>query len=87
MDAWVNDNGIRLNGLGAFQATSPKGTLETILDKLKARTLQNGKRLCFESADVAIIYHTIPTADAVKILPASGIVTHHSETPLTPCSP
>src|SRR5438034_6888028 len=29
MDAWVNDNGIRLRGLGQFQAASPKGTLDT----------------------------------------------------------
>jgi hypothetical protein len=84
MEAWVNDNGIRLNGLGPFQASSPKGMLEEILDKLKARTLQNDKRVYLESADVAVVYHTIPTAEAVKILQASGIETHHSQTPMTP---
>ena len=45
MDAWVNDRGIRLRGLGHFKASTPKGTLDSILDKLQARTLQNGKRL------------------------------------------
>jgi hypothetical protein len=84
MEAWVNENGIRLNGLGPFQTSSPNGTLEEILDKLKARTLQNGKRVYLESADVAVICHTIPTSEAVKILQASGIETHHSETSLTP---
>src|ERR1700680_3128564 len=84
MEAWVNDNGIRLSGLGTFQASSPKGTLEEILDKLKARTLQNGNRVYLETADVAVIYHAIPTSEAIKVLQASGIETHHSETPLTP---
>jgi hypothetical protein len=37
-----------------------------------------------ETADVAVIYHTIPTTEAVKILQAFGIDTHHSEMPLTP---
>jgi len=83
MEAWVNDNGIRLNGLGPFQASKPKGTLEEILDKLKAKTLQNGKRIYLESADVAVVYHNIPSAEAVKILEASGIETHHSQTPMT----
>jgi Family of unknown function (DUF6988) len=84
MEAWVNDNGIRLNGLGQFQVSSPKGTLDAILDKLKARTLQNGNRVYLESADVAVVYHTIPTAEAVTILQASGVETHHAQTPMTP---
>src|SRR5580693_4407548 len=83
MDAWVNDTGIRLKGLGTFQATSPKGTLEAILDKLNARTLQNGKRLYLQSVDDAIIHHTIPSAEAVKILQASGIETHYAQSPIT----
>ena len=83
MDAWVNDIGIRLRGLGPFQATSPKGTLEAILDKLKARTLQNGQRLYLQSVDDAVIHHTIPSAEAVKILQASGIETHYAQSPVT----
>jgi len=55
MDAWVNDQGIRLKGLGTFQARSPKGTLDTILDKLKARTLKDGTRIFLQSADDALI--------------------------------
>jgi hypothetical protein len=84
MDAWVNDKGIRLQGLGPFQAGSPKGTLDAILDKLKARTLTGGKRLYLQSADDAVIYHTIPSAEAVKILQACGIETHYAQSPMTP---
>jgi hypothetical protein len=84
MDAWVNDNGIRLKGLGPFQATSPKGTLDAILDKLKARTLKDGKRISLQSADEGVICHTIPSAEAVTILQASGIETHHEQSPITP---
>jgi hypothetical protein len=29
------------------------------------------------------VYHTIPTAEAVKILQASGIETHHAQSPMT----
>jgi hypothetical protein len=83
MDAWVSDSGTRLKGLGHFQASSPKGTLDAILDKLKARTLQNGKRLYLQSADDAIIHHTIPSTEAVKILQASGIETHYAQSPIT----
>jgi hypothetical protein len=83
MDAWVNDNGIRLRGLGQFQASSPKGTLDSLLDKLKAQTLKNGKRIYFQSADDAVIHHTIPSAEAVKILQASGIETHYAQSPIT----
>jgi hypothetical protein len=72
MDAWVNDNGIRLQGLGPFQAGSPKGTLDAILDELKARTLQNEKRIYLHSVDDGVVDHTIPTAEAAKILQASG---------------
>jgi len=83
MDAWVNDIGIRLKGLGPFQATSPKGTLDAILDKLKARTLKNGNRIYLQSVDDAVIHHTIPSAEAVKILQASGIETHYAQSPVT----
>jgi uncharacterized protein DUF6988 len=83
MEAWVNDNGIRLNGLEAFQANSPKGTLEEILDKLKARVLKSGKRIYPQSADIGIVYHAIPSAEAVKILQASGVETHYAQSPLT----
>jgi hypothetical protein len=83
MEAWVNDQGIRLKGLGPFQATIPKGTLDAILDKLKARTLKDGKRIYLQSVDDAVIYHTIPTAEAVKILQAAGIETHHAQSPMT----
>jgi len=44
-----------------------------LLDKLKAQTLKNGKRIYFQSADDAIIHHTIPSAEAVKILQASAL--------------
>jgi hypothetical protein len=83
MDAWVNDTGIRLKGLMGFQTTTPKGTLDGILDKLGVRTLANGKRVFLQSADDAVIYHTIPGAEAVKILQASGIETHHAQSPMT----
>src|SRR5712692_2495809 len=83
MDAWVNDIGIRLKGLETFQSTRPKGTLDAILDKLKARSLKNGTRLYLQSVDDAIIYHTIPSAEAVKILQASGIETHYAQSPIT----
>lgn len=72
MDAWVNDNGIRLQGLGPFQAGSPEGRLDAILDELKARTLQNERRIYLHSVDDGVFDHTIPTAEAAKILPASG---------------
>jgi hypothetical protein len=32
MEAWVNDVGIRLKGLGPFQAASPKVTFDAILN-------------------------------------------------------
>lgn len=83
MDAWVNDQGIRLRGLMEFQAAMSKGTLDGILDKLKARTLKDGKRVFLQSADDGIVYHTIPTAEAVKILRASGIETHQAQSPMT----
>ena len=83
MDAWVNDIGIRLKGLGQFQATSPKGTLDALLDKLKARTLKNGKRIYMQSADDGVLHHTIPSAEAVKILQASGVGTHYAQSPIT----
>jgi hypothetical protein len=51
---------------------------------LKARTLQSGKRIYLQSVDDGVIYHTIPTAEAVKILEASGIETHHTQSPMTP---
>jgi hypothetical protein len=83
MQAWLNDNGIRLRGLGHFQASSPKGTLDGILDKLKARIQPNEKRVILLSVDDAVIYHTIPTAEAVKILQDSGIETHTVQSPIT----
>jgi hypothetical protein len=84
MQAWLNDKGIRLKGLGNFQASSPKGTLDAILDKLKARTLKSGKRIYLQSADDGIIYHTIPSTEALKILEDSGIETHHEQSAITP---
>jgi hypothetical protein len=83
MDAWVNDIGIRLRGLEQFQAASAKGTLDALLDNLKARTLKNGKRIYLQSADDAFVHHAIPSAEAVKILRASGVETHYAESPIT----
>jgi len=77
MDAWVNDQGIRLKGLRHFQECSPEGTLDAILDKLKARPLQNGKRLYLYSVDDAFVHHAIPSAEAIKVLQVFGIETHH----------
>src|ERR1019366_6928229 len=83
MEAWVNDQGIRLKGLENFHASVSTGTLDAILDKLKARTLKDGKRISLQSVDDAVIYHTIPTTEAVKVLQASGIETHHAQSPMT----
>jgi hypothetical protein len=83
MQAWLNDNGIRLRGLMDFQMRSPKGTLEGILDKLKAQAQRNGKRIVLLSADDAVIYHGISTADSVKVLQDSGVETHTVQSPIT----
>jgi hypothetical protein len=76
MTAWVNKQGIRFKGVMGFQTTSPKGTLETLLDKLGARIQQSGKRVFMESADEMVVYHTIPDAEAVSILQEFGIEAH-----------
>jgi len=71
--ALVNDQAIVFEGLMGFKAGSPDGLFETILDNLRARTLQNGRRVHPESVDKMVVYHDIPSADAVKILEEYGI--------------
>ena len=68
MKAYINNQGVRFVGVMGFQTTQPKGTLETILDALKATKLKNGKRVRIESADQCVTYHNVPNADAIKIL-------------------
>jgi len=67
--------------LNTFCLTNPN-LHHGLLDKLKAQTLKNGKRIYFQHDD-AIIHHTIPSAEAVKILQASGIETHYAQSPIT----
>ncbi|MGA9447290.1 MAG: hypothetical protein WBV26_12650 [Candidatus Sulfotelmatobacter sp.] len=76
MTAWVNEQGIRFKGVMGFQTASPKGTLETLLDKLGARIQQSGKGVFMESADEMVVYHTIPDVEAVSILQEFGIEAH-----------
>jgi hypothetical protein len=82
MQAWVNDAGVRFKGLIGFQTSSPKGTLEGILDNLQAHKLASGKRLQLTSADDGVAYHAIPTVEAVKLLRACGVETYWADEPL-----
>jgi len=73
MTAWLNDQGIRFKGVMGFQAVSPKGTMERLLDKLGARIQPSGKRVYLESADEMVVYHTIPSDEAISVLHEFGI--------------
>lgn len=86
MKAYINNQGIRFVGVMGFQTTQPKGTLDKILDALKATKLKNGKRVIIESADQCVTYHNIPDADAVKVLTDHGIAVNLAENDSFPAS-
>ena len=73
MKAYLNNQGIRFVEVMGFQTSRPKGAIETILDRLKATKLQNGKRVITESADSFVAYHNVADTEAVAILNEYGV--------------
>jgi hypothetical protein len=82
--AYINNQGIRFVGVMGFQTTKPKGTLDTILERLKATTLKSGKRVFIESADECVAYHNVPNADAITIPTEYGIAVNIADNDTLP---
>ncbi|MFZ3279097.1 MAG: hypothetical protein WA182_19540 [Candidatus Sulfotelmatobacter sp.] len=58
--------------------------METVLDRLKATVLKNGKRVFVQTADQCVAYHNVANADAIKILHEYGIVVNIAENDTLP---
>jgi len=72
MIAIVSKGGIRLKGVGPFQSANP-GTIEKFLDKVEAQKQPDGKRLCMESIDEAVVRYSVHMDEVVKTVQAFGI--------------
>jgi len=68
MKAYLDTEGIRFVEVMGFQASKPKGTIETILNRLKATKLKSGKRIIPESADSFFACHNVSDSEAIAIL-------------------